>query len=272
MKRNLIAYIPVIHSGYLAWLSKHRDAAWYVLGYSFLDEFPRLKFDIRALAPEDARRTLERCLRKKVKILEKNMLPLRGVCTMPQEDIMEILAKKYFTENPIAFENVFLRWDMNQVTNIPKDDGTFAVSFTDFDREMMMRAKELAGKSPDWWRQVGAIAVSNGKVIYTAYNRHFPTEYSVSIDGDPRSNFIAGENTDKTAAGHAEAMLIAKAGGECGGLSGAWLYSSVFPCPTCSYSIIRAGISRVYYHEGYSVLHAADILRKERVELIRVMF
>jgi len=271
-RKNLIAYFPVIHAGYFAWLSLHRDANWYVLGKSFLEEFPRLKFDIRALSPEDAQRAIQSRFRKKVVILEKGMLPLRGLCVMPREDIMEVLAQKYFTGNPIVFENTFLRWDMRHVTNIPEKDENPVIRFTEFDKEMMNRARELADRSPDWWRQVGALAVKDGKVLYSSYNTHFPTEYSASIDGDPRSNFLAGEHTDKTAAGHAEAMLIADAGGAVGGLRGAWLYSSVFPCPTCSYSIVRAGISRVYYHEGYSLLHAADVFRKNKIEIIRIMF
>jgi dCMP deaminase len=270
-RKNLIAYVPVIHSGYLAWFSEYRDANWYVLGKSFLDEFPRLKFDIRALSPEDARRSIQSHFRKKVVVLEKGMLPFRGRCVMPREDIMETLAQKYFTGNPVVFENIFLRFDMRHVTSVPEKDENPIVLFTEFEKEMMKQAIVLAGRSPDWWRQVGALAVKDGKVLYSAYNTHFPTEYSVSIDGDPRSNFVAGEHTDKTAAGHAEAMLIADASAGSGGLKGATLYVSVFPCPTCSYSIVRAGVSRVYYSEGYSLLHAAEVFRKNGIELIRVV-
>ena len=270
MRQNIIAYIPVIHSGYLAWLRKYKNEQVYVLGNSFLEEFPRLKFDIRALSPGEACRALGSFRLKNVMVLEKWMLPICGFCIMPREDIMETLAKKYFAENLVVFENVFLRFDMSRVTKIPEENEN-AMPFTEFDKEMMEHAKELAGKSPDWWRQVGAVTVKDGKILYGSYNQHFPTEYSVSIDGDPRSNFVAGEQIDKTAAGHAEAMLIAEAGSGTGGLRGATLYVSVFPCPTCAYSIVRAGISRVYYHEGYSLLRAADILRMNGVELIRVV-
>ena len=47
-------------------------------------------------------------------------------------------------------------------------------------------------------------------------------------------------------------------------------FVSTFPCPVCAKSIAVAGIKKVYYCQGYSLLDAEDILRPYGVELIFV--
>ena len=62
----------------------------------------------------------------------------------------------------------------------------------DLPRTFLAHAQCLSAKSSDWWRQVGAIAARDGKILGSAWNHHHPTEYSPYIDGDPRDGFSRG--------------------------------------------------------------------------------
>lgn len=50
----VIAYVPALHAGYISFFKKHEPSKVFVLGKSFIDAFPRLNRDLRALAPEEA--------------------------------------------------------------------------------------------------------------------------------------------------------------------------------------------------------------------------
>jgi dCMP deaminase len=128
----------------------------------------------------------------------------------------------------------------------------------------------VAGRSSDWWRQVGAIAVRGGDLLGYAWNHHHPTEYSPYIDGDPRDSFSRGVRPDLSTAIHAEAAIIAAAARDGISLRGADLYVTTFPCPACARLIAEAGFSRCYFAGPYSVLDGEEVLRAAGVQLLWV--
>ena len=116
---------------------------------------------------------------------------------------------------------------------------------------------------------MGVALVKDKKVILTAHQIPFPSEYSVNTFGDPRSNFDAGEtNVGKLI--HAEEKVIAEAARKGIATDGASIYTTTFPCPMCAKTIIVAGIKKLYYQKGYSMLDAEDILRAYGVEIVMV--
>ena len=50
--KAIVAYIPVIHAGYLKFFEKYEGSDLYILGEDFLAEVPHLARDMRALSPE----------------------------------------------------------------------------------------------------------------------------------------------------------------------------------------------------------------------------
>ena len=68
-------------------------------------------------------------------------------------------------------------------------DGEIAAA--ELPRELLGRAQALAGRSSDWWRQVGAVAAREGELLGCAWNQHRPTEYAPYLDGDPRDDSSA---------------------------------------------------------------------------------
>jgi dCMP deaminase len=112
--------------------------------------------------------------------------------------------------------------------------------------------------------------VKDGKLVYTAFNRHMPSEYTYYSLGDPRNNFNAGERIDVSGAQHAEKVIISTAAAKGPLLAGSHMYVNTFPCPGCANDIVTAGITKVFYSEGYSLLQAEGTFRQYEVELIHV--
>jgi len=132
------------------------------------------------------------------------------------------------------------------------------------------QAKELAGHSSDWWRQVGAIAWRGPEILGAAWNHHCPSEYAPYTDGDPRDGFSRGVRADLSTAIHAEASVVAAAAKAGTPLRGADLYVTTFPCPACARLIAEAGFRRCYFAGPYSVLEGDAVLRAAGVELLWV--
>lgn len=267
MQYATVSYIPAIHKGYIDFFKKY-PGVLYVLGAELIKEAPRMDRDIRALAPEEIKKSVDGLgIFSKITVLNKenigDLLEDASPVVMPDEDVNRQFAAAYLKNKNVSFVSVFLRWDKQISTKefeVPPDR---VISEKAFDKEIMARAFEESKKSPDWWRQIGAVLIRGGKPIFTAHNMPLPSEYTLNAFGDPRSNFDAGETQSKDIYKtiHAEARVIAEAARNGTSTEGASLYITTFPCPVCAKLIATAGIKEIYYSKGYSVLDAEDILR-----------
>ena len=274
----VVAYVPVLHAGYIALFKRHSGKKLYLLGRDLMTSLPgfdRMERDIRALAQEDMKRAIHALgVFSSVDVLDQanvvHFNDFTGRVTMPDEDVSRAVALKFFSHQQVFLEPIFLRWDMENATfNRPVSPDRI-LSSSAFDYEVMGKAFALAEKSPDWWRQVGALAVRDGTVLISAFNKHMPHEQSLYALGDPRFNFTWGERIEVSNALHAEQGIIAQAARKGIALQDASLYVTTFPCPPCAASISEAGISRVYYSEGYSLTGAKAILRGFGIEIIHI--
>lgn len=229
---------------------------------------------MRALAPEQVLKEAQAIdLAPDIRILESGeILDLEeSEIVLPEDEIFEEFAKRYLGERKIIWDTTFLRWGSMkaQSKDVPEADRT--ISETNLDNELIARAAKNAEKSPDWWRQVGSLAVKDGTVILEGYNQHFASPETSYIEGDPRSSFNAGERIDLSLALHGEAGLIAEAAKKGISLDGASIYVTTFPCPNCARMIVNAGLKKIYYKDGYALLNAMDIFKQADVELIKVI-
>jgi dCMP deaminase len=276
--KQLLLYLPVIHSGYEAFFARHQDAASVlVLGRGFRAEFPALAKDIRALPPERAAQYLRVTMPgvREITVVEPAGLP--GAVTgdplvLPDEEIMRSLASRHDlgAGRALVFDATFLRWDRAwSVAQRPAHfDGK--VTTDDLPRGLIARAQRLAARSSDWWRQVGAIAVRDDDLLGYAWNHHHPTEYAPYADGDPRDEFSRGVRADLSTALHAEAAIIARAARDGVSLRGADLFVTTFPCPACARLIAEAGFRRCFFAGPYSVLDGESVLQAAGVEVLWV--
>lgn len=273
----LIAHVPVPHRGYLELFKKYRESALFVLGEEFITQFQPLVRHLPRNNPADVCRMVRalNLTRGDPHILTKAMLPnvrsLFGRVVMPDEDVSRAVAERYLTNTEVTFDGSWrLRWDWGATQKKRRPEGEDVVSFDQFDREVMRSAFKIAERSPDWWRQVGALLVKEGEVIISAYNQHVPHEQSTYLEGDPRSNFEAGQQIELSNALHAEAGVVAEAARRGIRMEGCDLYVTTFPCPPCAYLCAHSGIKRLYYVEGYALVAGAETLQSKGVEIIRV--
>jgi dCMP deaminase len=275
--KQVLLYLPVIHSGYEAFLRRHADAAEILLlGSGFTDSYPSLAKDIRALPPERAAEYL-RLAAGSASIRVVQPAGLAAAVTgdplvLPDEEIMRDIAARHDlgTGRSLVFDRTFLRWDRDWATAASPVDFDGEITAADLPRELLGRAQTLSERSSDWWRQVGAVAVRDGQVLGCAWNHHHPTEYAPYLNGDPRDAFERGMRADLSTAIHAEAALIAGAARDGTSLAGADLYTTTFPCPACARLIAEAGFVRCLFAGRYSVLDGEQTLRARGISLIWV--
>lgn len=272
----VVAYIPVLHEGYLSFLRAQENIKFIFLIDSSLalELDSSLKKDIRAMNSVDTVAMLSTIFADSCAVYNlKNgdYLEKVGNIIMPNEDISKIFANKFLPGREVKYENVFLRWDRSSSVKKDQVAEDIVISSTTFDRKVMKECRDQSKKSADWWRQVGGCIVKNGSILMPPiHNQHVPASNQPYYDGDPRSSFSRGENIEIGTALHVELSLIAKAAEVGFSLAGASLYVTTFPCPWCAKAISYSGISKVYFEDGYSVLDAVSILKSQDVEIIRV--
>ncbi len=272
MRQAIVAYVPVLHSGYRQLLENHPDTPLFILDSDILADFDWLRKDLRALAPQEAAEAVIGWNLGDVQVISKNKLSKifeTYEIIMPDEDVSRGLVEK-FSNAKITLEPIFLRWDRKSSITNAELSPDHEISEAKFDQEMAELAHSEALRSSNIWRRVGAVIVKNGEVIGASSNRHQPTEHTAWIDGDVRMNFNRGVGIEMTTDMHAEALLIAEAAGRGESLAGAALYLTTFPCPNCAMLAVKAGIKRVYYAEGYAVLDGERVLKANNVRLIKV--
>jgi len=275
--KQVLLYLPVIHAGYEAFLRKHADAAGILLlGPGFTADYPSLAKDIRALPAARAASYL-RLVSGDASIRVVEPADLAGAVTgdplvLPDEEVMRDIADRYGlgTGRSLVFDRTFLRWDRDWATAKAPVSFDGEITAAELPRELLGRAQALAGRSSDWWRQVGAVATRAGQVLGCAWNHHQPTEYAPYLNGDPRDAFERGVRADLSTAIHAEASLIAAAARDGTSLAGADLYTTTFPCPACARLIAEAGFARCFFAGRYSVLDGEQTLRARGISLIWV--
>jgi dCMP deaminase len=275
-KPLVVAYVASPHGGYLEFFRKYAGGALCVVGEDLIEEFPRLTRHLPGVCPADAVQMISSLgIFESVRVVDREeLLALAGSVPifMPDEDVSRALAEKYLQEaKEVTFDASWkLRWDWGATTHQVQPEGEMHISEDELDVMLMGKAVSTAERSPDWWRQVGAVLVRDGIILLTAYNTHLPSEQSAYVQGDPRSNFKAGEHIDASLALHAEVGIIAEAArrGIC--TSGCDLYVTTFPCPPCANACAESGIRRLFYRNGYSLVAGADALRSRGVKMIRV--
>jgi dCMP deaminase len=187
----------------------------------------------------------------------------------PREDIGRVIVEKYFSDKEVEYRTVFLRRNKDNVGET-KEPQVPAISLDEFQTNVWQAVLTEAAKSTDWWRQVGAALVKNSEVLFVRHNEHMPEEQLPNIEGDARSLFKKGINVNYVTAAHAEATVIAEAAKRGISTDGAEVYVTDFPCPYCARMLVKAGIKKIYFKEGYAVLDGDDFLEGEGVEVIRL--
>jgi dCMP deaminase len=275
MSQCAVAYVPVLHEGYRRFLERHASGRpFYVVGRELYADYRPLAKDVRALDPSlvaAAVRAWGVC--SSVEVLDvagaERLASSGASLVLPAEDVSYQLVDRFFGRCPVRYDTVFLRWDKTRTVQLLEPRATGEVSLEEALADVGLAADAAASDSVDWWRQVGAaIRFASGEVRAVA-NSHHPHRLSAYVVGDPRSNFYKGVELELSTATHAEARLIAEAARDGLSTRGAVMYVTDFPCPPCAKLIAAAGISRLYFREGYAVLDGSDVLEDAGIEVVQ---
>jgi len=274
-KAVLVAYVATPHAGYLKLFRAYEGGVLYILGDEFIQEFSSLVRHLPGVKPVEVQKMiLALGIFSDVRILTKNDLYVveqSNLVVMPDEDVAHVMAEKYLSGVSVMFDNSwFLRWDWGATQAKRRPEGEQVISIDEYDRSLMRLASSIAERSPDWWRQIGALLVRRKQILIFSFNQHMPHEQSVYCYGDPRSNCEPGHHIDVSGALHAEAKIVATAAQRGISMKGCDLYVTTFPCPPCAYLCASSGIRRLFYMEGYSLIAGAEALQSKGVEIIRV--
>lgn len=277
MKRVLVAYVPVLHQGYVKFFEQYAGARLYLPNEEVLAEFPHLKKDLRALRPEQAA-TAIRALGIFAQVDVVGSIDLADLdafgsdpVIMPDEEECRALAARWLSTLTVEFDgSIFLRWDQGRVLAEEAVQSGRVVPLEGFVGEMMRRAFVEAEQATNLWRRVGAIITRDGEVLLAAHNTQVPSPRTPYYEGDSRMFFKRGLHFELTTDDHAERRLIAEAARRGIALEGTDLFVTTFPCPPCGKQVAHTGFQRCYFAEGYAVLDSERILRDNGVEIIRV--
>jgi dCMP deaminase len=280
MNKIVIAYVPVVHRGYLEFFGK-TNLPVYLISSAFIREFDRMERDIRAVEPLILADSLQAALDAtgggvKVSVLTpgaelKRLKEINPKIVMPDESLSREFAETHLGGLEIEFVNVFLRWD-KQISAAEHEVSPDRVITRDAaEREIMSRLREIAERSPDWWRQIGSAIFIDGEPVLWGYNRPLKNpDYVFGAMGDPRSDFIYGERIELQLNVHGEASLIAEAARRGIPLDGGIIKVGTYPCPNCAKLIALSGLKGVYYEKGYSLLDAEEIFNHFGIEIVMV--
>lgn len=278
MTKVAVAYIPVLHKGYVDFLdtlAREGVAKLYLIGDEVLERHTALDYihrkdRLRAVPVEMMQKTLTAITDLHISIFTPDTELAADTVVTPREDIGEVIVEAYFGDMEVDYRSVFLRRNHHNLGDHTKPEAYETLTMDKFSKEVWAAVLAESEKSADWYRRVGAALVQDGKVVYVTHNEHMPEEQQPNIEGDARSLFKKGIHINYVTAAHAEVAAIGAAArsGIC--TKGAELFVTDFPCPYCARLIAKAGIRRVYFLRGYAVLEGDDFLRAAGVELVHV--
>jgi dCMP deaminase len=119
---------------------------------------------------------------------------------------------------------------------------------------------------------VGAVLVKDKRILATGYNgapaglKHCEEVGCLRAD----SAVPSGMRHELCRGLHAEQNVIIQAAYHGITIQGAALYCTNKPCVICSKMIINAGISKVYYEEGYDDPLSDQMLAEAGIETVRL--
>lgn len=268
--KTLIMYMPVVHAGYVALIRNIKPDMVLIVSDEIAEKYDKRRKDIRALRSSEivaAARTL--FPNTEINEFNGSNLPQEGAIHMPVEDISENILADYLNGRKPVWETVFLRYDSKK-SMAPEEVVPDRVVYQS-DPTVATIVAQLqvdASKSPDWWRQVSAGVVKEGKVLSLCHNVHVPSDMVTGSLGDPRSNAQKGIATNVGKAAHAEPAACFLAGVE--GCKGADLWVTTFPCPQCANFLTFTGLKSLYFVEGYAMVNGAEELRGAGIEIVKV--
>lgn len=280
--RVAVAYIPVLHRGYVNYIHELVTLGvthLYLVSDDILASHEELDYihrkdRIRAVDHEEMKKAVAAVTSLQVDSLNLKTIfdihEMRALIHVPREDINQFITETYFGGHQVQTHDVFLRRHQDNTDTEKEAVGVSLASLSEFQKSTCGSIIQEAQKSTDWWRQVGAALVKDGTLIAIAHNEHMPEKELPNIIGDSRALFKKGVNVEYVTSAHAEAAAIGEAARKGISIEGAELFVTDFPCPYCARLIAKSGIQKIYFIHGYAVLGGEDFFKDMGIETVRI--
>jgi dCMP deaminase len=142
----------------------------------------------------------------------------------------------------------------------------------DWNSYFMEIAAIVSKRSTCMRRSVGSLIVKDKRILATGYNGA-PVHLRHCMDTGcmrERLNIASGERHELCRGLHAEQNAIIQAAYHGVSINGADLYSTHLPCSICMKMIINAGITRVFYVEGYPDDLSRELINESEIGVQKV--
>lgn len=275
MSEAILCYVPVFHEGYRRFFDTHPTTRILVISEDIVVRFRQLVKDVRRLPSQTVAQVLSTLYPMRyVEIINwdqaQKLHERFDRLILPDEmELNQLLDDASYPPERRVYLRTFLRWDKERIL-LARPVITEKSIDPDVARQMLGLAQTQALLSGDWWRQIGAVLARDNTVLVAGYNYHTPSPHQPYYDGDPRASFKKGQYIELSTAIHAESSVIGQAARQGIALDGADLYVTTFPCPPCARLVAEAGITRVFYSDGYAMLDGEEVLAAAGVTVIRV--
>jgi len=141
-----------------------------------------------------------------------------------------------------------------------------------WDKYFLEMAGLVAKRSTCLRRSVGAVLVSEKRILATGYNGA-PSGLKHCIEiGCMRQKLKvpSGERHELCRALHAEQNALIQASLHGISVKGATLYATTQPCIICAKMLINAGIKEIVITQGYPDKMAMDFLKEAKIKIRRI--
>ncbi|MCK4919222.1 MAG: hypothetical protein KAS01_02450 [Candidatus Pacebacteria bacterium] len=277
----------VFHKGYISFLNeikKDKSKLVFFVGIindELIRELTSLEPDIRKIPTEDTKQIINSYL-KVEDYFSVNQNNFSQIIDELKPDKIFILkgdkgedfAKKYLLdnkyENIIEYHDIRLRWSDDKVQEFKKETSELSKEEIKTHQKFMNEALEEAEKSKCWWRQVGAVAVKDDKVIFRGFNQMLPTEDECYKIGCIRDSIKPGKDPEICSVTHAEASIISLAARDGVSLKDTILYVTHFPCPACAKLVALAEFKKIVYTRGSSVFDGERVITSRGIDIVKI--
>lgn len=140
-----------------------------------------------------------------------------------------------------------------------------------WDEYFMSIAETTATRSTCLRHRVGAILVSDRRILSTGYNgapRGMVHCLEIGCLRD-KLKIPSGKNHELCRAVHAEQNVVIQAARHGISTVGSDLYTTLLPCAVCNKILVNAGVKRIVYQTDYPDEFAKKILKEAKVKLVR---
>ncbi len=142
----------------------------------------------------------------------------------------------------------------------------------DWDQYFMEIAELISKRSTCLRRKVGAVIVKDKRILSTGYNGAPSGIKHCSETGCLREKLKvpSGERHELCRGLHAEQNAIIQAAYHGVEIKNSILYCTNLPCIICTKMLINAGITKIYYKDGYPDKLSKDMFEETKIDLIKL--